>query len=101
MKDGAFTVRLQMPANYAVPPHHHPTDERVSIVSGGPLTYGMGDKVDAASEQAVQPGGYFVAGAQMHHYATTKSGATIQVDMEGPFDITYVNPADDPRNKAK
>jgi hypothetical protein len=33
--------------------------------------------------------------------ATFKSGAVIQVDMEGPFEITYINPADDPRNKAK
>ena len=27
------------------------------------------------------------------------SGATIQVPAEGPFQITYVNPADDPRQK--
>ena len=34
------------PANYAVPPHHHPGDEVVRVVSAGPLSYGMGDKLD-------------------------------------------------------
>jgi hypothetical protein len=37
----------------------------------------------------------------MHHYAWTKSGATIQVHLMGPFALTYVNPADDPAHSAK
>jgi hypothetical protein len=37
--------------------------------------------------------------ANMHHYAYTTTGATIQVHMQGPFAITYVNPADDPGRK--
>ena len=40
-----------MPANYAVPPHRHPTDEIVRVVSGK-LIYGMGDKL-AESERGV------------------------------------------------
>jgi hypothetical protein len=36
----------------------------------------------------------------MHHYAFTKTGATVQIHMIGPFAITYVNPADDPSRKA-
>ena len=44
-----FTIRAKLPANYTVPPHFHATDEKVSVKSGGPLTYGMGDKVDASS----------------------------------------------------
>jgi quercetin dioxygenase-like cupin family protein len=99
-KPGFVSLRAKLPAGYTIPPHTHPTDEHVTVLSGD-MSFGMGDKIDAASEQAVQPGGYFVAQAQMHHYATTKSGAVIQVDLEGPFDITYVNSADDPRNKGK
>ena len=95
-----FTVRLRFPNGYIIPPHTHPTDEHVTVLSGD-MSFGMGDKMDSASETSLQAGGYFVAGAKMHHYATTKSGAVIQVDMEGPFEITYINPADDPRNKAK
>jgi len=38
-----------------------------------------------------------VAPAKMHHYAFTRTGATIQITAHGPFAITYVNPRDDPR----
>jgi hypothetical protein len=37
----------------------------------------------------------------MHHYAWTKTGAIIQVHMNGPFALTYVNPADDPSHGGK
>ena len=33
----------------------------------------------------------------MNHFAWTKGGAVVDVMMEGPFTMTYVNPADDPR----
>ena len=39
-KEGPFVIRIKMPANYAVPAHHHPTDERVTILSGR-AGYGM------------------------------------------------------------
>jgi hypothetical protein len=29
-----FTVRLKFPANYRIPPHHHPAVERVTVLSG-------------------------------------------------------------------
>jgi hypothetical protein len=41
-------------------------------------------------------GGYGVAPANMHHFAWTKTGAIVQVNLIGPFAITYVNAADDP-----
>ena len=39
-----YTIRLKFPAHYAIPPHSHPTDENVVVVSGA-LTFGMGDKL--------------------------------------------------------
>jgi hypothetical protein len=36
--------------------------------------------------------------ANMSHYASTTQGATVQISSQGPFQIRYVNPADDPRN---
>jgi hypothetical protein len=35
----------------------------------------------------------------MHHFAWTKTGGVVQVHLIGPFQITYVNPADDPSKK--
>ena len=100
-KAGDFTVRIRMPANYAVPPHHHPTDEKVSVKSGGPLAYGMGDKVDTSSAGSLEKGYHVTLGANMNHWASTTAATEIEVSAMGPFAIVYVNPADDPRNAKK
>ena len=33
-KEGLFALRLKLPAGYRVPPHTHPVDEVVTVVSG-------------------------------------------------------------------
>jgi quercetin dioxygenase-like cupin family protein len=95
---GLVTIRLKMPAGYKIPPHWHPTDEHVTVISGS-LALGMGDVLDKTQSKTLKAGGYGVAPANMHHFAWTKTGAVIQVHMMGPFKITYVNPADDPSQK--
>jgi len=95
---GLVTVRFEMPAGYAIPPHFHPTDEHVTVLKGS-FSLGMGYVIDKAHAVTLSAGGYAVAMANMHHYAYTTTGATIQVHMQGPFAITYVNPADDPGRK--
>jgi quercetin dioxygenase-like cupin family protein len=96
-KPGFVSIRMKMPAGYTVRPHWHPTDEHVTVLSGT-MAFGMGDTIDPKSEKTVTRDGYFTAQAKMHHYAVARTAAVIQVDLEGPFDITYINPADDPRN---
>lgn len=98
-KEGMFTIRLMFPANYAVQPHQHPTDELVTVIEGQ-LSLGMGDTFDKAKATTLDAGGYMALPANMNHYALTSSGATIQITAHGPFQITYVNPKDDPRNVA-
>lgn len=95
---GPVALRLKMPAGYRIPPHWHPTDERVTVISGT-LGIGMGDKLDRKHSKVLKAGGYAVAPANMHHFAWTKTGAVVQVDLMGPFQITYVNPADEPSKK--
>lgn len=97
---GFVSLRAKMPKGYKVPPHFHPTDEHVTVLSGA-MAFGMSDKIDAKTETTIKPGGYFTAGANMHHYAIAKEATVIQVDLIGPFEITYLNPADDPRKKGK
>jgi quercetin dioxygenase-like cupin family protein len=98
---GPIVLRLKMPAGYKIPAHWHPTDEHVTVLSGT-FYIGMGDKLDPTQSHAFTAGGYAVAPAHMNHYAWTKAGATVQVNLMGPFSLTYVNPADDPSGtKAK
>jgi quercetin dioxygenase-like cupin family protein len=96
---GLVTVRFEMPPGYAIAPHFHPTDEHVTVLKGS-FSIGMGDVVDKTHALTLSAGGYGIAPANMHHYAYTAKGATIQVHMQGPFAITYVNPADDPSRKS-
>lgn len=95
---GAITLRLQFPANYTLPPHWHSMTERVTVLSGA-LHVGMGDALDRQHSQTLQPGGFVSLPAKMHHYAWTATPTVVQINLEGPFDIFYVNPADDPQRK--
>jgi len=96
---GPFVVRLKMPAGYKIAPHWHPTDEHVTVVAGT-FALGMGDTFDPKAAKSLTPGGYALLPAEMHHYAWTQDGATVQVHGMGPFVLNYVNPADDPSKGA-
>ncbi len=96
---GEFTIRLEFPAGYVIRPHWHPTDEHVTVISGRFLV-GMGDKVDRKQTMTLDPGGFVTASAQAAHFAIAARKTVVQVNAEGPFSITYVNPADDPRGAA-
>lgn len=95
-----YVIRAQMPAGYRIPPHWHPTDENITVLSGT-VSLGMGEKFDQLAMKDVSSGGFFVAPAEMRHFFATKTAATIQVHGIGPFAINYVNPADDPSRQAK
>jgi len=93
---GAVTLRLKFPANYNIPPHWHSMTERVTVLSGA-LNVGMGDKLDRQGSQKLAPGGFVSLPANMHHFAWTAAPTVVQINLEGPFDIFYVNPSDDPQ----
>ena len=98
-KAGMFTIRAKLPANYTIAPHNHPTDEKVSVKAGGPLAYGMGDKINTSAAGSLEKGYHVNLMANMNHWASTTAATEIEVSAMGPFAITYANPADDPRKK--
>ena len=93
---GPVTLRLRLPANYNLPPHWHSMIERVTVLSGA-LHVGMGDKLDRQASQTLEPGGFALLPSKMHHFAWTAKATIVQITLEGPFDIFYVNPADNPQ----
>ena len=58
-KKGPFTVRMQAPAGYKIPPHTHPTAENLTVISGT-FNIGTGDKFDEAAGKALETGGFVV-----------------------------------------
>ena len=97
---GLFTVRLEMPAGYTIRPHWHSTDEHVTVMSGT-LVLGMSDTVKEAGAHVLPAGSFITAAAKEHHFARARVKTVVQVHGQGPFDITYLDPKDDPRNALK
>jgi len=95
---GPFVIRVMAPAGFTVPPHWHPTAEHLTVISGT-VALGMGDKADPSAMTTLEAGGYAVLPAEMRHSFVSQTASTFQVHGTGPFAITYVNPADDPRLK--
>lgn len=94
-KSGSFTVRLKLPAGYRIPPHQHPHSEPVTVISGE-LHFGPGEKLDERNARKLGPGGFVDLPANAHHFAFALVETVIQITADGPFGITYANPADDP-----
>ena len=92
-----FTMRLKLPANYKIPPHWHPADEHVTVMSGT-FNMGMGDQFDQTKGKALPTGSFAVMPATVHHFAWTSEETILQLHGMGPWAINYLNPADDPRN---
>jgi quercetin dioxygenase-like cupin family protein len=99
-KSGPFVFRVKAPDGYTLPPHTHPKAERVTVISGT-FHLGMGEKVDKAAGQAMSAGsfGYWPAG--MKHFAWVTGETIVQLHGNGPWQINYLDPADDPRKAGK
>lgn len=93
-----FTVRLRFPNGYRIPPHTHPTTENVTVLTGTFLA-GMGTTFDESALAAYGRDGFASIPANHAHYAMARGETIVQVHAIGPFVLTYVNPADDPRNR--
>jgi hypothetical protein len=91
-----YVLRAKLPDGYKVPPHWHPTDENVTVLKGA-LLVGKGNKLDPAAAEELPAGSFMRMPRTMRHFAMAKGETIIQVHGTGPFDINYVNPADDPR----
>ncbi|MBA3253560.1 MAG: cupin domain-containing protein [Burkholderiaceae bacterium] len=95
---GPITFRLKLPANYQIPAHWHPAIEHVTVISGT-FNMGAGDKLDPTKTKALAAGGIAIMQPKTTHFAWNKEETIVQVHGMGPWGVTYVNPADDPRKK--
>jgi len=93
-----FTVRLKFPADYRIPAHWHPAVERVTVLSGT-FNMGVGDKLDTQKSMPLAPGSMMILQPKTNHFAWTKEEVVVQLNGTGPWGVTYVDPADDPRKK--
>jgi hypothetical protein len=99
-KEEFFTIRLKLPDGFRVYPHWHPKTERLTVVQGV-VNLGTGDTFDANSRTVVPlaAGAYSTMAPKMAHFAWMTGESILQLSSIGPWEVVYVNPADDPRTR--
>jgi len=91
-----FAFRVKLPDDYRIPPHFHPADEHLTVLSGV-FNMGMGEKFETSAGHSMPAGSFMIMPKGRPHFAWTKGETIIQVHAIGPWGLTYVNPQDDPR----
>lgn len=96
---GLTVYRVKLPPNYKLPPHTHPYQEIVTVLSGK-VGISLG-KTHDTSGGLLEPGAFVVVPEGQPHFAWSQAeGGVIQVQIvSGPVTINYLDPADDPRKK--
>lgn len=98
-QNNLYSLVFKVPPSTAIPPHSHP-DDRSCFVLSGVWYFGYGSARSEAGLKALPPGSNYTEPAGTIHFAGTKEQETIvECTAVGPTGTTFVNPADDPRNK--
>ena len=95
-----FSMRIKVPNGWEIRPHFHPDDEHVTVIQGS-FWMGTGEKWEPDKMHEIPTGGFARMTKGTRHYGMAKAETIIQIHAMGPWGITYVNPADDPRTGKK
>ena len=95
----AYAIGLKLPDGYKIPPHWHPVDASVAVMRSV-FGMGVGEKADLAQGRELPAGSYMRVSKGVPHFEWTKGETIIYISGLGPLGTTYVNPADDPRQKS-
>ena len=87
--EGPYTLRLSFPDGYTFPPHFHPVDENLTVISGEFLL-AMGDTEDESRLESYGPGDYMNLPAEHPHFGGAVGYTVVQLHGNGPFAIILV-----------
>ena len=97
-KAAPFTLRILFPANSSIAPHFHSAIEHVTVISGT-FNVGHGENFDKKKTKALGRGDVAIMQPKTPHFGWVDKETIVQVHGVGPWTVTFVNPADDPRKK--
>ena len=92
---GCFTAALSMPDGYTWPAHYHMRDQFVTVTQGT-LIVVLGARPSAAASRVLSAGDTATVPAGTRYSTVAKGITVIAVTADGPYDVTYVNAAQDP-----
>jgi hypothetical protein len=100
-RPGPYTIRVRVPAGVRLMPHKHPEDRIYTVISGV-FHIGLGEVFDPDGLTAYAPGDVVVLPGGQPHFHWARSGPYIsQITAIGPLGLTYLDPANDPRVRAR
>jgi hypothetical protein len=83
---GMFTMRLRIPAGSAIPPHWHPRQERVTILSGA-VDLGFGSVANAGNTKRYSAGSFYVNPPRVMHFLFFPEATEMQLTGVGPWEL--------------
>lgn len=88
-RDGEpFVMRVHELPGSIVPPHSHPVDEHITVVSGS-WFFALGQEFDRKALTEIKAGGYAFAPKGSWMFGYCPDGAIVQVHGVGPFRIHW------------
>jgi quercetin dioxygenase-like cupin family protein len=84
--DGMFTMRVRIPAGSAIPPHWHPRQERVTILSGA-VDLGFGTVANAGNTKRYRAGSFYVNPPRVMHFLFFPEATEMQMTGIGPWEL--------------
>lgn len=97
-KEGPFAMRVRFPDGFVIAPHRHGGAEVLTVLSGT-FVLGLGEDARTGEMRPLPAGSFAAMPAGTPHFARTEGTTVIQLNCIGPWSITYLNPADDPRRQ--
>jgi len=99
-KEGLFAMRIKVPKGYHIPPHSHSKPEIVTVISGE-ARLGMGNTADETKTRKMGQGSFMAMPPGTTHFVYADQETVVQLNSVGPWEVKYVNPKDDPRQKTQ
>jgi quercetin dioxygenase-like cupin family protein len=90
-----LNVQLSFPDRYRMRPHSHPHPLHVTVLQGA-LQVGVGKRFDLKQTRIMAVGDTGTVPANVPYYYVAKGWTIIDARTRGPFQLTYIDPADDP-----
>ena len=87
--EGFFTVRFRLSDEFAMPPHTHPKEERVTILSGR-MSVAFGEQPARRDAATFSDGDYYVNARDKVHAVWADEMSVIQISGIGPWEADFV-----------
>ena len=84
-----YAIRYKFEDGVKFPPHTHPKDEQVTVLSGV-FIVGVGKTVDPSKTVALPAGSFVAIPANLPHYAMAKGETIVEVHGIGPATVTLI-----------